>query len=518
MKKPESFPYHFLLIAAFQILSLYAINVNKIDISDALSILFLAVLLTSLLFLVILIITRNIQQSGVIATFYCFFFFIYGRLYEIFFGFVIAGLFVGRNKYLLPIFVIFLIAGTVFLFRSQWFKNTLNRITYLLNIFALSLVAISILMAVINFDWTLYGKKAKLQVKDDNITITTQQDKKTPESSGLKTPNVYFMIFDSYASPEVLRKYYGWNDHDLVDSLRSRGFTVNENAFCNYPFTILSINSYLNMGYIHEEPEFMNAKSKWGYMENRIEQNKVMSYFQSQGYNVVTTKTGNEKYKVQKENVIYNRVRSLFSNELMEAVIHTSLLFIIEFELRADFLRDTILSEISALSQADLPSIPTFYYSHILCPHQPYIFREDGSKPKIYESAWGKIENRNKYIAQVRFIGRKILEVVDSIRKRDPGAVIIVRSDHGHGNIVGNYLLNLGKPPLAFLESQYGILSATYLPIGISIPEKNTPVNLFRYLFNTLFNAKLEVLPDKAFFTPLDEPFDFHEVTNELIK
>jgi hypothetical protein len=224
-------------------------------------------------------------------------------------------------------------------------------------------------------------------------------------------------------------------------------------------------------------------------------------------------------YKTQKENITpYNRARSLFSNELMTGVIQTSFLCIIEYELLADSLRDTILSEMNTLSQADVPSIPTFFYSHIICPHPPYIFREDGSKPKTYESAWGKVDDRKLYIDQVRFIGRKIIEIVDRIKKRDPGAIIILRADHGHGNIVGNYLLYAGKPPLAFIEAQFGMFSAISLPVGISIPERNMPVNLFRYLFNALFNAKLEILPDKAFFTHLEEPFHFYEVTNDLIK
>jgi hypothetical protein len=48
------------------------------------------------------------------------------------------------------------------------------------------------------------------------------------------------------------------------------------------------------------------------------------------------------------------------------------------------------------------------------------------------------------------------------------------------------------------------------------MPEKITPVNLFRYLFNALFDAKLEILPDRAFFTASKEPYEFYEVTNDL--
>lgn len=94
-----------------------------------------------------------------------------------------------------------------------------------------------------------------------------------------------------------------------------------------------------------------------------------------------------------------------------------------------------------------------------------------------------------------------------------------MQADHGHGPIIGNYLSDHKRPPLEFIDAQFGILSAIYLPPGIMnvmMPEKITPVNLFRYMFNTLFDAKLEIIPDRAFFTAIKEPYAFYEMTNDL--
>ena len=51
---------------------------------------------------------------------------------------------------------------------------------------------------------------------------------------------------------------------------------------------------------------------------------------------------------------------------------------------------------------------------------------------------------------------------------------------------------------------------------GIIIPEHNSPVNLFRYLCNAIFDSKLEILPDKAFHTHFREPYNFYDVTSDL--
>lgn len=72
------------------------------------------------------------------------------------------------------------------------------------------------------------------------------------------------------------------------------------------------------------------------------------------------------------------------------------------------------------------------------------------------------------------------------------------------------------RPPLEFLDAQFGIISAIYLPQSIMMPENFSPVNLFRYLFNALFDAKLEVLPDRTIFTKIKEPWAFYEVTNDI--
>jgi hypothetical protein len=49
------------------------------------------------------------------------------------------------------------------------------------------------------------------------------------------------------------------------------------------------------------------------------------------------------------------------------------------------------------------------------------------------------------------------------------------------------------------------------------IPEKITPVNLFRYLFNNLFDDKLEILPDRFFVIEgRKRDYNVSEVTQEL--
>jgi len=73
--------------------------------------------------------------------------------------------------------------------------------------------------------------------------------------------------------------------------------------------------------------------------------------------------------------------------------------------------------------------LPKFIYFHILSPHEPFVFDEDGG-PVTYENMHNWVDKKY-YIGQLRFISRKIDELADTILQDDPNAVVLIQSDHG---------------------------------------------------------------------------------------
>jgi hypothetical protein len=366
--------------------------------------------------------------------------------------------------------------------------------------------------AITRFDWVAYGSSRHGESKA--FVFKKEAHEPLHNKSSILQPNVYYLVFDMYTSHRILEKYYHWDDSGVAEALRSRGLSVNKNACSNYPFTDLSLVATLNMRYIHEDRGFVDDSGKSVSSSRRREQNEVMERFRYEGYHVVSNMGGNRLPNNKHSKL--NAKKSLLSDDFIALFVNVSILHIIKNELITDRMRQDILSELEDLKLFDIPNRPTFIFSHVLCPHPPYIFNADGSKPKLFESAWGRFDIKKSYVEQVKFIGTQIVEIVDSLRRRDPNAIIIVQADHGNGSIFGAYLFEHKRPSIEFLEAQYGIFSAIYLPPGIIIPEKITPVNLFRYIFNALFDDNLEVLPDRAFFTAIKEPYVFYDVTNDL--
>ena len=203
------------------------------------------------------------------------------------------------------------------------------------------------------------------------------------------------------------------------------------------------------------------------------------------------------------------------------------MLRIIENNLIVNQLRNDIQSKLQFLKDFVPGNKPVFVNMHIMVPHSPFIFRHDGSRPKYFESAFGKFEDKDKFVEQVRFASSEIIKILDNIKANDPNAIIIVQADHGYGGDDDIKYLNRNSaaalddrreqiPPSYYLDQRFGILSAIYSPISLGIKENSTPVNLFRFIFNRLFNENNDYLPDSSYFALIKQPYMFHNITDSL--
>jgi hypothetical protein len=415
-------------------------------------------------------------------------------------GLEIFGILIVRGRYIMPLYGLTLLVGTLWIFRSQWCKKNAERITYILNVFGFGLILSSSIAAIMNFNWSkITNKRYSELVKAEKIGNDSKPVSKTNNSKS--KPNVYFIIFDSYPSNSVLKKYYGWDDSGLINALRSLGFTVNENARSNYYSTLMSVPSILNMRYIHEDKEFIKAKNKGLYLNDKYKFSTVAERFKSEGYEV-----------------IFNGIPDFTSTDFTNLFLDVSLGAVYPDIFFTKYKNDT-LNKLNVLKQMGKPQKPTFVYFHVLCPHLPYIFKPDGSTVtyleyflRLAKFYFNRSVFDSAYLDQVKFIGTQIIQIASQLRAKDPDAIIIIMADHGL------FLPYSAKYEESIrIDSSLGILFAIYTPPGIVIPEKITPVNLFRYLFNNLFDDELEILPDRFFVTEgRKRNYNVSEVTQDL--
>src|SRR5262249_55772060 len=149
---------------------------------------------------------------------------------------------------------------------------------------------------------------------------------------------------------------------------------------------------------------------------------------------------------------------------------------------------------------------PTFTFAHVVSPHPPFVFGEDGSdvSPRrrsyflndgdVYRRHYGGTDAYTRgYRDQAAFLTRQAGRMIDRIIANSPEPpVIILQSDHGSG-----LRLDTGSVEGTDLHERMSILNAYLLPGrgAEALYDSISPVNSFRVVLNAYFGAGLDLLP-----------------------
>jgi hypothetical protein len=147
---------------------------------------------------------------------------------------------------------------------------------------------------------------------------------------------------------------------------------------------------------------------------------------------------------------------------------------------------------------SDIPG-PKFVYTHLLLPHQPFIFDENGDALDPTQH-----DNWNVYLGQHKYATKVMREMVVKILAQygeDNQPVIILQSDHGARNLKrrtkdsDRVVLN-GYLEFYPIENAHHILNALYLPgfDTATLPRDLPPIETFPVVLNHYLNAGVKVV------------------------
>jgi hypothetical protein len=189
--------------------------------------------------------------------------------------------------------------------------------------------------------------------------------------------------------------------------------------------------------------------------------------------------------------------------------------------------RERTLHVLKTLPEVARREGPTITLAHILAPHPPFVFGEDGRdvSPRhtrfvlndgdLYDRHYGDdLTYAEGYRAQAAFLTREVERVIGRILEDSPDPpIIILQSDHGSG-----MKYDLDSVEATDLRERMGILNAYYFPGRDyeGLHDRITPVNSFRVVFNRYFGANLELYEDRNYFSTSSEPFKFVDVTEKV--
>jgi len=286
----------------------------------------------------------------------------------------------------------------------------------------------------------------------------------------------------------------------------------------------LSISSSINFKYLDDIGETYGRESTdIRPMREMLVNNRVFGFLKEIGYSTIAFSTG---YDITELNSADHYLSGVFTangfvNELLNS---TPLMSLKKFSMSVHSAHYKRLNyTFDKLSEtAKMPS-PHVVFAHILCPHPPYVFDENGGFAgqsglfKLNESDLEVDVQKAKYLAQLKYVDKRIAQVVDDIfanSKKSP--VIIIQGDHGIRWRLKDK--SVKSAVTSRYDNFFAILNALHLPgFDYSKLDNNiTPVNTFRFVFNHYFGTEFEILENKNFLTDFPCYYNFADVTDSL--
>src|SRR5215211_3533742 len=89
------------------------------------------------------------------------------------------------------------------------------------------------------------------------------------------TLDIYYIILDGYGRADMLQTIHGFDNSKFVNALEERDFVVASRSQSNYPRTIVSLSSSLNMQYLDKMSLAMGDSDLWWPVNDAVQHSEV---------------------------------------------------------------------------------------------------------------------------------------------------------------------------------------------------------------------------------------------------
>jgi hypothetical protein len=503
------------LFAIYPIVFLYSNNVEELLLPQLYIPVAIAFVATIICWAVLFFLIKDTLKTGIIATVFIIFFFTYGTLFD---WLVSLNLFAVKHWHILP--VVLVITGY-----SGYFVYLIKNRELIINVAKILTMIVTILV-VLNSINIIPHEMKKIEYSNQKPVMSEIQQSNNQffvNQTG-KYPDIYYFVLDEYASSSTIKSMFDYDNSEFENYLREKGFYIAENSTTRYHESMLSLSTSLNMEYPGTKishlnfTRIMDAGKEFDYLGfgktelyDKVNNNQVSSFLRSQGYTLVVidnfyTRIPAKGRMMSDINYNYLDENTLsFIDDFSLILIKTSMLkpFTYIFEQQQPGIRDTYtttrygtLYSFSKIPEIEKIKGPKFVFIHLLCPHAPFVFDQNGNDVnRKYALNWKeKIYYRDQYI----YISNQMASVVD-VLLGDPSKekpVIIIQSDHGPRSsdcVAAEECLDIP------VDDKFKIFNAYYFPGNCtnSLYQNISPVNSFRVTFNCYFNGNYTLLEDE---------------------
>lgn len=497
-------PVHAPLLAAWAVLFLYGQNLDELTILDILPALAWAVAGALLVVIAFGIVARDVRRGGIVAFAVLLTWFGWGHATEVVPPDPLARTLLGAG------FIAFIAMSMLAAHRLG--ERRIAGLTRGLDLLAALLVAIAALGA------------APATWADLTDAPPALADRPAPTPGDR---DIWYLLLDRFGSARSIEAYAGV-EPTLPGRLEAHGFEVAHDARASFVKTALSLASTLGMTQLEDLVARMGPESAdEAPLTVAIRDHAVGRFLRDRGYRIIqlgswfmpsaqsaiadtvlVPSTGNDFDRLFRETTLL----ALWEELTVPPIGHND-------AQHRDFARYQ-LHELEHLRTAPHRE-PRFIFAHILLPHPPYVFDEQGGYPTAEERAAPEPERYARQLAWTEAqIGAFVERLVDVPEAERP--IVIVAADEGPYPPRYQATMKTFDWRTATDEElviKFGTLLAIELPMAGEprVTERMTTANIFRLVLARAFGADLPLLPDRS-WASLDatHPYRLIDITGDL--
>ncbi|HLF41913.1 MAG TPA: hypothetical protein VJA46_00130 [Acidimicrobiia bacterium] len=268
---------------------------------------------------------------------------------------------------------------------------------------------------------------------DAGIEMTT--------SDPVAKPDVVVIVADGYPADRVLSGLYAIDNQGFYEELENLGFEVGRDVVSNYPFTVLSVSTMLQLDYVAGEQAL--TRSDFDAMYDMLGgANRLAGWLKTHGYSQTLVESGWLGTTCGEQ--VDTCVSGPWPDEsLYDIAARSQLRGLSGLEEGRSFSRGTVRTmtwletELEGLLLNDLPD---YVYVHLLAPHPPLFLNSACENQPSSETSgftmaapWStaaEIEvRRAAFSEQLACVNRALLNAAR--RAVEGGAFMVIFGDHG---------------------------------------------------------------------------------------
>ncbi len=430
-----------------------------------------------------------------------------------------------QMRYLGPIIVALLLVGLFGIYKMKE-----KQVRSISNIFLLTAMIMfvypTVLFAKIAFNTIIIQKNSSQEM------LEIEQVNKINEIVATFEGDIFYVILDGYGGSEVHEQYMGLDNSQFYEMLNEKGFAISDSSRSNYPNTVASLASSLNMTYLDDfYPKISKESNDVSPIIESIFNSRVFHLLKQRGYRISMVNLSSSLRPKNGTGLLDHHetfvdpsqyILAMYSLTPLSGIMQGLDLF---YDLDIDgkpWVPGSVewgfdrAIEISSNDEKD------FVFLHILSPHPPYYFDRNGEiNPKFrYVSSndfVGDYEVYAKsYSENLLGLNKKVESFLDSLLVNENQPIIILQGDHGPTEIESEVLERESINEPLFRTS---ILNAFLLPEEWrnTIENGMSPVNTFGLVLEIVTGAEYKRFEDVSFHTTYDEPYKFVPIENQQV-